>query len=77
MNQQYDNSKRAAKAVARQALMTGWKNASDLAMVNAMSDQYDIDPVTGTVVFQGGKDYTPQRSNTFNTLGFPVALNGC
>lgn len=64
--QQYDNSKRAASANIRQAFATGWKNASDLAMVNAMSEQYDVDPITGTVVFQGGKDYTPERSQTFN-----------
>ena len=66
MNQQYDNSKRAANANIRQAFATGWKNASDLAMVNAMSEQYDIDPRTGQVIFQGGKDYTPERSQTFN-----------
>lgn len=66
MNQQYDNSKRAANANIRQAFATGWKNASDLAMVNAMSEQYDVDPRTGQVIFQGGKDYTPERSQTFN-----------
>ena len=68
MNQQYDNSKRAANANIRQAMATGWKNASDLAMVNAMSEQYDIDPATGTVIFQGGKDNTPERTQTFNDL---------
>jgi hypothetical protein len=68
MNQQYDNSKRAANANIRQAMATGWKNASDLAMVNAMSEQYDIDPLTGNVVFQGGKDNTPERTQTFNDL---------
>jgi hypothetical protein len=68
MNQQYDNSKRAANANIRQAMATGWKNASDLAMVNAMSEQYDIDPLTGNVIFQGGKDNTPERTQTFNDL---------
>jgi hypothetical protein len=68
MNQQYDNAKTAGRANLRQALTTGWKNASDLAMVNAMSQQYDIDPVTGTVVYQGGKEQTPERANTFNSL---------
>jgi hypothetical protein len=67
-NQQYDNSKRAANANIRQAFATGWKNASDLAMVNAMSEQYDVDPITGNVVFQGGKQNTPERSQTFNQL---------
>jgi hypothetical protein len=67
-NQQYDNSKRAANANIRQAFATGWKNASDLAMVNAMSEQYDVDPRTGNVIFQGGKDFTPERSQTFNDL---------
>ena len=71
MNQQYDNSKRAANANVRQAFATGWKNASDLSMVNSMSEQYDIDPVTGNVIFQGGKDFTPERSQTFNDM-----LNG-
>lgn len=67
-NQQFDNSKRAASANIRQAFATGWKNASDLAMVNAMSEQYDVDPTTGNVIFQGGKSFTPERSTEFNDL---------
>lgn len=65
-NQQYDNSLRAADAAKRIAFATGWKNASDLAAVNATSDQYDIDPRTGAVVFTGGKQHTPETSKDFN-----------
>jgi hypothetical protein len=65
-NQQYDNSLRAADAAKRMAFGTGWKNASDLAAVNATSDQYDIDPRTGAVVFTGGKQNTPETSKDFN-----------
>lgn len=68
MNQQYDNAKAAARQNIRTAFNTGWKNASDLAMVNAMSEQYDIDPVTGNVIFQGGKPNTPQQAQTFDAL---------
>jgi hypothetical protein len=65
-NQQYDNSLRAADAAKRMAFGTGWKNASDLAAVNASSDQYDIDPRTGAVVFGNPKQYTPETSKDFN-----------
>jgi hypothetical protein len=65
-NQQYDNAMRAADAAKRMAFATGWKNASDLAAVNATSDQYDIDPRTGAVVFTGGKQHTPETSKDFN-----------
>jgi hypothetical protein len=66
-NQQYLNSKLAANQNIRQAFNTGWKNASDLALTNAMYDQYDIDPRTGTVVFQGGKELNPERAQTFDS----------
>ena len=66
-NQQYLNSKLAANQNIRQAFNTGWKNASNLALTNAMYDQYDIDPRTGTVVFQGGKELDPERAQTFDS----------
>lgn len=65
-NQQFDNSMRVADQAKRLAFATGWKNASDLAMVNATSDQYDIDPVTGAVVFTGGKENKPELAKDFN-----------
>jgi hypothetical protein len=65
MNQQYQNAINQAEANKRAGFATGWKNASDLAMVNAMSEQYEIDPRAGTVWFQGGKGIEPQRSSTF------------
>lgn len=68
MNQQYDNAQAAARQNIRNAFATGWKNASDLAMVNATSEQYDIDPVTGQVVFMGGKPGQPTRQNTLNDM---------
>jgi hypothetical protein len=64
-NQAYDNARRQANQASRLAFQTGWKNAADLALVNATSPQYDIDPRTGTVVFQGGKDLQPDRSKNF------------
>lgn len=64
-NQAYDNARRQADQAKRLAFQTGWKNASDLALVNATSPQYDIDPRTGTVVFQGGKDVQPEKARKF------------
>lgn len=66
-NQNYDNAMAAADQAKRLAFTTGWKNASDLAMLNATSAQYDIDPRTGTVVFQGGKDLQPETAKTFDS----------
>ena len=65
-NQEYDNTIRALRQNKRAAFATGWKNASDIAMLNATSPQYDIDPVTGTVVFTGGKTPMPERATTFD-----------
>lgn len=67
-NAAYDRDKRLADAIARQAFATGWKNAGDIALVNSTSQQYDIDPRTGTVVFTGGKELEPQVNKTFDTL---------
>ena len=59
--------KEARDQVARMAFTTGIKNAGDLALINATSDQYDIDPRTGTAVFQRGKDLQPTQARTFDT----------
>jgi hypothetical protein len=60
--QQYDNAKRQADANVRQSFATGWKNASDIAMVNAMQEQYKVDPYSGTVFHTGiGKTPTPEK----------------
>lgn len=62
-NQQFLNAKIAADQNVRQAFGTGWKNASNLALTNALYPQYDIDPRSGNVWFQGGKDAVPTYSN--------------
>ena len=67
-NAMYDKDKRLADSVKRQAFATGWKNAGDIALLNSTSQQYDIDPRTGTVVFTGGKELEPQVNRTFDTL---------
>ena len=67
-NATYDRDKRLADSIKRQAFQTGWKNASDIALVNATAPQYDIDPRTGTVVFTGGKEIEPTVNKTFDTL---------
>jgi len=61
-NQQFTNAKIAADQNVRQAFGTGWKNASNLALTNALYPQYDIDPRSGNVWFQGGKDNVPTYS---------------
>jgi len=66
--QNYENAVRQGKQNMRDAFATGWKNASDIAMINATQEQYDVDPRTGTVVFQGGKPITPEKTATFNQL---------
>jgi hypothetical protein len=75
-NQSYDNAIRQADQASRFAFQTGWKNASDLALVNAMSDQYDIDPKTGTVVFQGGKKITPEISTKLSERAAQLKAQG-
>ena len=67
-NANFDRDKRLAKGITRQAFNTGWKNASDIALINATAKQYDIDPRTGTVVFTGGKDIQPETAKTFDRL---------
>jgi hypothetical protein len=51
--QQRDNANRQADAVIRQGFAQGWKNASDIAMLNANQEQYKVDPYTGTVFHTG------------------------
>jgi hypothetical protein len=60
-NQQFINSKIAADQNVRQGFNTGWKNASNLALTNAMYPQYDISARSGNIRFQGGKDYVPTK----------------
>jgi hypothetical protein len=67
-NATFDRDKRLAKGITRQAFNTGWKNASDIALINATAKQYDIDPRTGTVIFTGGKDFQPEVNKTFDKL---------
>ncbi len=61
-NQQFTNAKIAADQNVRQAFGTGWKNASNLALTNALYPQYDIDARSGNIWFQGGKDAVPTYS---------------
>ena len=61
-NQQFTNAKIAADQNIRQAFGTGWKNASNLALTNALYPQYDIDARSGNIWFQGGKDAVPTYS---------------
>lgn len=51
--QQRDNSNRQADATIRQGFAQGWRNASDIAMLNANQEQYKVDPYTGTVFHTG------------------------
>jgi SOS response regulatory protein OraA/RecX len=67
-NQQYDNAERQARAEMRKSFGQGWKNASDIAMLNATSDQYNIDPATGTVYFDKGKLLEGNKEKTVNDL---------
>jgi hypothetical protein len=65
-NANMDRDKRLADSVVRQAKATGWKNASDIAMINATSDQYDIDPRTGNIIFRGGKKPRADKAKDFD-----------
>jgi hypothetical protein len=81
--QQRDNANRQADAVIRQGFAQGWKNASDIAMLNANQEQYKVDPYTGTVFHTGvqrpfdpvqqGKDYDQVLQEYMTTLGDPNA----
>jgi len=68
-NQQFLNAKTAADQNVRQSFGTGWKNASNLALTNTMYPQYDIDPRSGNIWFQGGKDLVGEAPGaTFDSL---------
>ena len=81
--QQRDNTKRQLDSNIRQGFAQGWRNASDIALMNATSEQYNIDPLTGTVVFTGvdkpmdnsqfAKDYDAKLREYMETLGDPKA----
>jgi hypothetical protein len=67
--QQYDNAKRQADANIRQSFATGWKNASDIGMINAMQEQYKVDPYSGVAYHTGvQKPFVPEKSTTFRDL---------
>jgi hypothetical protein len=68
MNQQYDNSQAAARQNIRNAFSTGWKNASNRALTNQTSEQYDIDPVTGNIIFTGSKPFQKSRESSLNDM---------
>jgi hypothetical protein len=60
--QQMDNAKRQADSNIRQSFATGWKNASDIAMLNSLQEQYKVDPFSGTVFSTGvGKAPTAEK----------------
>jgi len=68
-NQQFLNAKTAADQNIRTAFGTGWKNASNLALTNALYPQYDIDARSGNIWFQGGKDLVGEAPGaTFDKL---------
>jgi hypothetical protein len=81
--QQFDNAKRKANANTRKAFGQGWKNASDMALMNTTSEQYNIDPGTGTVYFTGvdkpvnaqklSKSYDEKLAEYMAVLGDPKA----
>ena len=75
-NQQYANAKRQADANVRQAFNTGWSNASNLALTNALYEQYDIDPRTGTVIFKDPKAYTPTSSSSISERAAELHAQG-
>ncbi len=75
-NQQFLNAKTAADQNVRQAFGTGWKNASNLALTNAMYPQYDIDARSGNVWFQGGKDAVPTQSTTISDRAMEIYNGG-
>lgn len=75
-NQAYDNARMAADQNVRQGFNTGWKNASNLALTNGLYDQYDIDPVSGNVVFQGSKDFNPVNSTSISERAAELRQEG-
>ena len=81
--QQRDNANRQADAVIRQGFAQGWKNASDIAMLNANQEQYKVDPFTGTVFHTGVQrpfdpvkqqaDYDAKLTEYYDKFGDPAA----
>jgi hypothetical protein len=77
--QQRDNSIRQANQQIRQGFAQGWKNASDIAMINANQEQYKVDPFTGTVFHTGvqkpfdpvkqGKEYDEVLQEYYDKYG--------
>jgi hypothetical protein len=56
-NQQYDNSKMKLDNDLLRAQENAWNNRTMLGMINDTNPYYFTDPVTGRIVFKGGKDY--------------------
>jgi hypothetical protein len=81
--QQRDNAIRQADATIRQGFQQGWKNASDIAMINANQEQYKVDPFTGTAFHTGVQrpfdpvkqqaDYDAKLTEYYNKFGDPAA----
>ena len=67
-NQNYDNYRQAATQNMINAFAAGQDEAGKIASLNAMYDQYYVDPTTRTVVFKGGKKAKPERSTSFDDL---------
>jgi hypothetical protein len=75
-DQQFLNAKIAADQNVRQAFGTGWKNASNLALTNGLYSQYDIDPRTGNLWFEGGKDIVPTHSQAISERAMEIHDGG-
>ena len=61
-NQQYDNSKRAARSNARQALSTGITNKWKTDAMNQMYPNYQVDPRSGGRVYYNPTDKKVDKS---------------
>ena len=54
--QQYQNALAEGKTNVAQSIMQGMKNAAETSWMNATSDNYSVDPSSGTIYFKRGFD---------------------
>tara|TARA_B100000900_G_scaffold340877_1_gene303809 strand:- start:17643 stop:20951 length:3309 start_codon:yes stop_codon:yes gene_type:complete len=69
-NQQFDNAKLAARTNLRNLYTNAITNRQKQQNLNALNEQYDINPADGgSLAFKGGRDMTGKRSTVRKSYG--------
>ena len=63
-NSNFDKEKLMANEVVRKNLISGMTNAQRTHWLNSFYDQFDLDPTSGAILFEGGKQVSYGRTGT-------------